>query len=365
MRNYLLIKHLIFLLKEYIFIFLTATIFILILSTKSFGNENVFTVNNVEVKGNIDLNFKREKYLNIAFRNSFKILANKILLMGDLKNINDVNLKEIKNLIKSFRILEESYSKDEYNAKFKIYYSEEKVKKFFIKKNISISRPEKITAIFYPILFVNNEMLNHDENFFYKKWVEVEINNELINFILPLEDLEDVSEIIKKKNNPEDFDVNIFVNKYDTKNYVFAFMDYHNKKLDVHLKTNFNGNKTSKNISYELKDINDVLILDSILKEIKLVVTDIWKEENLINLLMPLSIQVKFQHTHLENLYSLKRAFDKITIIDNYSLEEFNINSSFFKIYYYTNPKKLKTELIKFGYNLKNEQGLWQLYLNE
>ena len=97
MKSFLLLKHLIFLLKEYIFIFLTATIFILILPSKSLGNENVFTVNNVEVKGNIDLNFNREKYLNIAFHNSFQILASKILLTSDLKKITN----ELKLLILS------------------------------------------------------------------------------------------------------------------------------------------------------------------------------------------------------------------------------------------------------------------------
>ena len=67
----------------------------------------------------------------------------------------------------------------------------------------------------------------------------------------------------------------------------------------------------------------------------------------------------------LKNLEELKKIFNKISIIDNYNLEEFNINNSFFKIYYYGNPKKLKSELSKFGYQLKNVQDHWQLYLNE
>ena len=34
------------------------------------------------------------------------------------------------------------------------------------------------------------------------------LENELINFILPLDDLEDTLEIIKKKNKLEDLDIN-------------------------------------------------------------------------------------------------------------------------------------------------------------
>ena len=58
----------------------------------------------------------------------------------------------------------------------------------------------------------------------------------------------------------------------------------------------------------------------------------------------------------------LKNIFYKINIIENYELEEFNIKNSYFKIYYYGNPKKLSSELIKVGYELKNNQGRWQLF---
>ena len=67
MKNYLLLKYLATILREYAFIFFTATIFLFVLFTKSFSEENVFTINNVTVKGEIDLNFSREKYINKAF----------------------------------------------------------------------------------------------------------------------------------------------------------------------------------------------------------------------------------------------------------------------------------------------------------
>ena len=365
MKNNLLLKYLIIYLREYIFIFLTATTFLFITSTKSFSEENVFIINNVEVEGTVDLNFSREKYIDKAFLNSFEILMTKILLARDLSRVSDIKLKEIKNLISSFQILEESYSKDEYKVNIKILYNNVKIKKFLSKKNISFSQPENISALFYPVLFVNGEIQNFNENFFYKEWTKVVIKNETINFILPLEDLEDISEIIKMKSRIEELNIDNLVNKYDIKNYVFALMDYQEKKLSVHLKINFNNNKINTNASYEIKNINDQIALNSIIKDLKLKITDLWKEENLINLLMPLSVKLQFQHKNLKNLDELRNTFQKIGIINNYTLEEFNINNSSFKIYYYGDPKKLKSELSKFGYQLENVQGLWQLYLNE
>ncbi|RZO48324.1 MAG: hypothetical protein EVA76_03595 [Candidatus Pelagibacterales bacterium] len=365
MKNFLLFKHLANSQREYIFIFLTATIFLFTTYTKSFSEENVFTINNVQVEGDINLNFSRDKFLNMAFLDSFETLMTKILLTRDLKKVENVKLEKIKKLMSGFQVLEESYSKDEYKANFKIIYNDAKVKKFLSEKNISFSQPDKISVIFYPVLFINDEIQSFNENFFYKNWTQVVIKNEIINFLLPIEDLDDVSRIMKMKDRIEELNIDTFVNKYDVKNYVFALMDYKNKKLNIHLKTNFNSNVNSKNIFYDLKDMKNQLELNLILKDLKLNISDLWKEENLINLLMPLSIKLKFEHKNLQDLDELRNILKKINIIDNYALEEFDVNNSFFKIYYYGDPKKLKSQLLKLGYRLKNNQGFWQLYLNE
>ena len=229
---------------------------------------------------------------------------------------------------------------------------------------LKVSNNMKIIDIIEKI----KERLNIVNNIFYLTCGSTYLcnfKNETINFILPLEDLEDISKIIEMKNKIEELNIDTFINKYGVKNYVFALMDYQNKKLKIHLKTNFNNNKVSKNVFYDVKNINDKLALKPILKDLKLKIADLWKEENVINLLMPLSIKLKFKHANLKNLDELRNTFYKISIIDNYVLEEFNINNSFFKIYYYGDPKKLKLELLKFGYLLRNVQGVWELYLNE
>ena len=118
---------------------------------------------------------------------------------------------------------------------------------------------------------------------------------------------------VSSKTDPnfKDFDkYNPSISTKDLKNYVFALMDYENKKLNIHLKTNFNNYKNSKNIFYNINNINDLLTLDFILRDLKLKITDLWKEENLINLLMPLSIKIKFQHQNLKSLDELKIIFE-------------------------------------------------------
>ena len=61
-----------FKLKEYFLIFLATSIFLFISLNKSLSEENIFTINNIKVKGTIDLNFDRENYFNEAFNTSFE-----------------------------------------------------------------------------------------------------------------------------------------------------------------------------------------------------------------------------------------------------------------------------------------------------
>ena len=352
-------------LREYIFIFLTATVFSLNTFSKSFSDENVFIIDNIEVKGIVDINFSQDKYINEALKNSYNILISRILLSRDIHKVKKIKFSQIKNLIRSFKILETNYRNDEYTASFRIYYDEVKVKKLLREKNISFFQPRKISAILFPIFFVNNEIKSFDENYFYKNWDDIKIENEIINFILPLEDLDDFSKIREAKNKIEELNPEDIVNKYDVSNYALLLMDYNNKMLNIHIKTNFEKNKMSKNISYDIENINDKSKLKPILMDMKKQIADIWKEANLVNLLMPLSIKVKFQHKNITELNKIKTDLYKLNIVQDYSLDEFDINNSFFKLHYYGNPKKLRTELKKFGYNLRNDQGHWEIYLNE
>ena len=93
---------------EYIFIILTATIFLLIASSKSISEENVFVVDNVEVEGKINLNFTRDKYIEKAFADSFEMLISKILLSKDFQKIKNIKIDKIKSLIESFQILNQN-----------------------------------------------------------------------------------------------------------------------------------------------------------------------------------------------------------------------------------------------------------------
>ena len=87
--------------------------------------------------------------------------------------------------------------------------------------------------------------------------------------------------------------------------------------------------------------------------------TVVWKEENVLKVSVPLYIKIKYKHKKLSGLDHLKSTLFKISIIERFSLLEFDSTNSIFEIHYYGNPKILKLELSKFNYKLKNDLGYW------
>ena len=83
------------------------------------------------------------------------------------------------------------------------------------------------------------------------------------------------------KSSIEDIDVNFFTNKYNVKNYAFVFMDYNSKKLNIHVKTNFDNNKMTKNITYILDNINNELKRILPIKESNIFNTSIYNTRSL------------------------------------------------------------------------------------
>ena len=350
--------------RQYIFIIFTATILLIIPFSKSFSQENIFTVEEVIIKGLIDKNFNRDKYINKALKKSLKMLMSKILVSSDLNKIKNLKAQDIKYLINSFQVLKEDYDRNEYEIKLKIFYNEKKIKEMLRNKRISYSQPNRVKAVIIPALFIAGEIKSFQQNYFYKEWNK-NIKNELVEFIMPLEDFEDFSKIKKMKDKINDLNLIQIANKYNEENYIFLFMDYENEVMKIYVKTRLEGNKISKNLLYKIENFNNKKQLNYILSDLKIKIEDIWKEINFVDLLMPLSISVKFNHSSNTNLDNFKKTLYNINIIDNYFFEKFDINSSYFKISYFGTPKRLKSELNKSGYDLKDSQGQWEIVLYE
>ena len=90
-------------------------IFILIVFFKTetlFSENNLFNVNNIEIEKNDKIN--SIALTNLAIKNAFKELIDRILLKDDIKRLSDISFVSIKELVTYYQV---SNNKDERNNK--------------------------------------------------------------------------------------------------------------------------------------------------------------------------------------------------------------------------------------------------------
>ena len=81
--------------KKTIYIIFIIIFLSFILSKHSFASDNIFTVEELEVSGQIDLEFSRNNMIEDAFESAFDNLLSQILNSSDYRKINNTDLKEI------------------------------------------------------------------------------------------------------------------------------------------------------------------------------------------------------------------------------------------------------------------------------
>ena len=128
-------------LKKVYIIFLFTVLFLNFSSTDL--KSSIFSVNDIEISEPFELNFKKEKVVDKAFVKAFNKLIKMTVISDQVTKLSKVNNNEIKNLIDSFKIKDESFIKNNYSAKFDVNFNKQNTLLFFEKKNIFPSIPKK------------------------------------------------------------------------------------------------------------------------------------------------------------------------------------------------------------------------------
>ena len=99
-------------------------------------------------------------------------------------------------------------------------------------------------------MILDSELQLFSKNKFFEEWNEYK-DFENINFILPVENIEDINFIKNHVHKLEETDLSKLVNNYEIKNSTILILRYYKKKLNIFIKTNFNeAKKFSKSKSY-------------------------------------------------------------------------------------------------------------------
>ena len=321
-----------------------------------FSNNNIFNVDNIVVRNTANQN--KEKLLNMAFKKGFKKLTKKILINKDLITVNKTSLKEIRKLISTYQIIENEEFNEKKEVKINLSFDREKINRFFYLKNISYADISETEVVLFPVLIEKDSFFLFSDNYFYNNWTQKKEDqeNEFIDYILPIENLEDLQLISLNKNDLELLPIEKILSNYDLKDYIFLVLTMKEKEIEVFLKGSISGNKIIKNFSFYDNENTKEIKFNNTIKKVKKEINEIWKLQNLIDIRTPSFLNIVLEINKESDLLNLKKSLNKIDLIESYYVLELNKSYAKIKIKYLGKINKIKSKL--------NNQGMKVIILN-
>ena len=177
---------------SFVIICLSTLILTAILTTSA--ESKIFKISDIEISEPYNANFNKDKVINKGFSAAFKELTLSIITTKDQFKIKSTKLDEIKYLIESFEINNESFLEKKYIANFNVNFNKKRTLNFFEKKNIfpSLKKNKDFLTILIFIDNDKNQIYLYEKNPFYQNWNSINEKFFLINYILIDEDLEDI-----------------------------------------------------------------------------------------------------------------------------------------------------------------------------
>jgi hypothetical protein len=345
--------------KKIIYIIFTLVFLSIISLDHSLASNHTLAVEELEISKEIDLKFSRIKIIDEAFKKAFYRLLSQILNSTDIKKLKNVNMREIKTLVENFKIKNEIFRESKYYANFDVYFNKKKIKFFLEKKNLFYSSPKQISVLFLPVIVEQENLYLFNENIFYKYWLTNKDQSGLINYIMPLEDIDETLKLISSQENLENLDIIEIAKKYNTENYILSLIYLENKKLNFFSKIKFQEYKKNSNLIFYKVDIKDADSIATVIKKVKVHLNDIWKDFNEINTSIKLSINLILNSNNADKIYKFENTLTKIDDINSFSIKKFDLNKTVYEIIYNTNPNKLIRQFSIYGFEIVNDESQW------
>ena len=341
-------------------VFICSILIILFKTGNVLSDNNIFNVNNIEI--NKETSKNKEKLVNTAFQKAFDELINRLLLKEDHIKLKDTDLKEIKNLISYYQIINQDNNDVNTNTmKINVFFDKDRMHNFFYNRNILYSDIINTEVILFPLLKKDDQYFIYTKNYFYENWNKKKIDN-LIQYVLPGENIENIEKINKNKNNIFKLEISDFFKEYEIDNIAFINIEIKKFSAEIFLSTRIGGKKINKNLSIEnKKNLLEEDFYNSVILEINNIIGDLIKSQNLIDVRTPSFLNVEIKLNEKSNLIEFNNRLKKIALIDNFYVQQLNKDYVSVKIKYLGKINKIIKKLDDQNIKLKLIAGQWQL----
>ena len=347
----------------YVYIYFILFSLLIVFFSTTYSNANAFKVSGIQISSPFELNFEKNSVIDKGFQTSFSDLISMITTSGDRKKIKNVPIKVLKGMIDSFTISDEKFINNEYFANLETTFNKKKILKFLEDKNIFPSIPQRNKVLLFPILIEtkNNNIYLFNNNIFYDKWNEQKNSYDLLDYLLPSEDIEDLVELQKTFKNIETYDFSNLINKYDIKDSIILIIYKESNRVRTLSKINLNNNLKIQNKNYLKLDILNNNDLSNIVENLKQLYEDQWKKNNEINTSIKLPITISINSKKTKKIIELEQVLFSLDLVSDFSILNFNSEIIQYKITYNGTPNIFLNDMREKNLELEMKNNMWIL----
>tara|TARA_B100000524_G_scaffold220832_1_gene116378 strand:+ start:192 stop:1271 length:1080 start_codon:yes stop_codon:yes gene_type:complete len=357
--------------KIYNFIFHSKNlyIFFIIVSLTNFFfstakvEAKAFDIVDIEISKPFKIDFDKRDIIDEGFKIAFSKLANLIAKSSDQKKLNEIKLNEIKGMIESFSIKEEKFIDQVYYVNLGVSFNKKKVFDYFEKKNIFPSLPSKKKFLFIPIIIDENakDLLIFSDNKFFEKWNEKKETYQLLEYILPTEDLEDFNLIKKRYEFIEEYDFKEITDKYNLKDSIIALIFKNEQGIRVLSRIKSKNDLVLKNQSFKNVNINDDDQIINLINSLKEIYEDYWKDFNLINTSIKFQLMIKIDSSDNQKISKFEKILSETDLIYDYSISKFDRNYLIYEIIFNGTPDLFLKLMSEKNKEFDTQNRIWKL----
>jgi len=349
------IKHL------YIF-FSTLALTIFFFSTEGVKAKS-FEINDIEISQPFEINFDKNKVIDLGFKKAFFELVYSLIKSPDFKKIENVKLNEIKSMIETFSIKEEKFIDQKYYVNLGVSFNKKKIFRYLEKKNIFPSRILKEQFLFIPIIIneKGNEISIFSNNPIFANWNKTNKRYQLIKYLLPSEDLEDLNLIKEKLDVIETYDFNDITKKYFLKNSIISVIFKGKNEVRILTKIYNDKNEIIKNDTFKNMNLDNKADLNFLIENLKNLFEDTWKKLNEINTSIKVPIKIKIKNDDLKNSNNFELFLNEIDMVSDYSVEKFDKEFIFYEVLFNGTVKNFINIMKNKKYNLNTQKKVWMI----
>ena len=347
--------------RLYIF-FCILSLIIFFFSTEKLRAKS-FEINNIEITKPFKNNFDKNKVIDAGFEKAFLELIYRLTKSSDHKKLKKLRLNEIKSMIETFSIQEEKFINQVYYVTLGVSFNKRKIFNYLEKRNIYPSQIIKEKFLFIPIIIDENidDLIIFSNNQIYNNWNADIQTNELINYLLPSEDLEDFDLIKKNIEIIETYNFDEISKKYNLNNYIISLIFKSNNEIRVLSKIYYEKNEIIKNNSFQNLDLNNDKDLKLFISNLKNLFEDTWKKLNEINTSIKLSINIKIENNDLKKSSRFELDLDEIDLVNDYTIQKFNKEFIIYEILFNGTVQNFINIMKNKNYNLNTQKKIWTL----